>query len=262
MSRVFEISVPAERVRLGADGRGEMVFSVTNRSTVVQRVSADFAPSGATRREWLSLGGEPQRELSAGGTDQFIVNAQVPPGTAPGPYPFRLRVASANNRTSEDYEESPLVQFEMPAGAAAKKKPWWIPVAAAAVLLVVVIGVVLAMRREPGEAPPPPEPPPATQAEVPALVGRSVVDAMLLLQKNGLAPKLLTFISRQNTPNVVLQQDPPAGSKVAPGSQVTLVIAQPPVFIGIPLPPVNVPLSPANRRQLIEFNQRRAGRAP
>src|SRR6185369_3771203 len=146
MARTFEITVPAERVRLGADGRGQMVFSVTNRSNVVQRVSAGFAPSGATRKEWLSLSGEPQRELSAGATDQLIVDAQFPPGTAAGAYPFRLRISSANDRTSEDYDESPLVHFEMPAVATGGTRRWWIPVAAAVLIAVIAVAVILATR--------------------------------------------------------------------------------------------------------------------
>lgn len=263
MSRLFEISVPAERVRLGPDGRGEMVFSVANRSTAVQRVNAGFAPSGATRGEWLSLRGEAQRELSAGATDQFLVQAQFPPGTAAGAYPFRLRVASANDRTSEEYDESPLVHFEMPAVAAAKKKPWWLAAAAAAVLAVVVVAGLLATRER--DVPTPEdaevtntgtvETPPPAQAEVPPLVGKQVVDAMLQLQTRGLVPKLLTFTSRESTPNVVLQQDPESGAKIQPGSQVTLVVAQKPVFVPVALP-TNVNLTPAMRRAITDYNLR------
>lgn len=339
MSRLFEITVPTERVRLSADGRGQMVFSVTNRGSVLQRVSSSFAPSGTTRGEWLSLSGEPQRDLSGGATDQFIVNAQFPPGTPGGAYPFRLRVASANNRTSEDYDESPLVNFEMPAGAG-KKKPWWIAIAAA-VLLVVIAVAFLLFKRDDGPRVPDvtkkeaveairavqsaklgaqlefaadnsvanghvirskpaagesieehgvvlltiaraasgsftlpagdvaqlsdgtaqqltqfltvEEPPPPKQVEVPGVVGKSAVDAMLALQNSKLTAKLLTFVSFQVAPNVVLQQDLAAGSKVAPGSQVTLVIAQQPSFVAIRVRP-EVELNPVMRKALVEFN--------
>lgn len=341
MSRTFEITAPAERVRLGQDGRGQMVFSVTNRSNVVERVTTSFAPSGATRAEWLSLSGEPQRELSAGATDQLIVEAQFPPATPAGAYPFRLRISSANNRTSEEYDESPLVTFEMPAVAMPKKRPWWIFAAAAAVLLVVIVAVILLTKSRGPEVPDvvkkeaveairavqsaklatqlafavdpsvekghvirtdpkagtrvdegssvlltiaretagnfqlqgndttqlsdtaaqqlaqfitagAPPPPPSQEVQVPSLIGQPVVDAMLTLQNTPLNAKLLTFTTASIVPNIVLQQSPLAGTKVAKNSEVTLVLAQPRRFIPIDVRPG---LSPEMMRQIQVFNQ-------
>jgi hypothetical protein len=212
MSRIVDISVPAERVSLGNDGRGQMVFSVTNRTTAVQRVSADFAPSGATRKEWLSLTGEPQRELSAGGTDQFIVNAQLPPGTPAGTYPFRLRVSSANNRTSEEYEESPMVQFEMPAVGSVKKKPWWILAAAAAVLIVVAVTAFL-LTRDRGP-------------RVPDVVKQDAVEAVRAVQAAGLAAELEFAIDASVERGHIIKSAPAAGTTVSEGEKVLLTVSR------------------------------------
>lgn len=348
MNRIFDLTVPAERVRLGKDGRGEIVFSITNRSALLQRVSASLAPSGNTRAEWLSVRGEPDRELAANGTDQFIVAAQFPQGTQAGTYPFRLRVSSANSRSSEDFEESPIVQFEMPQVEDVVIKPrWWIWVAAAALLLVIGVGIVLATRNggsailvpdlkttEAVEAirvlqaqklvtklafaadesvktgqvissePPakrevkksdtvvlniatknqgafvldgddatalsdataaklqeflaaaPPPPPPDTGIDVPSLVGQNVVTGMETLQSRGLFAKLLRITSTQHAANIVLQQDPSVGTKVPPGSVVTLVIAQRPNFFTPILLHEGTKLNPRFRRETLKFNQK------
>jgi beta-lactam-binding protein with PASTA domain len=207
---VYEITVPAERMRLG-DGRGQLVFSVTNRSGVAQQVNADIAPSGETRKEWLALSGESPRTLSAGGTDQFIVAARFPPDTPRGTYPFRLRVSSANSRTSEDAAESPIVYFDA-TGSGTGKSTWWIWVAAAVLLVVAgVVGYLVVGNRGP---------------RMPDVVNKDGIEAIRAVQ----ARKYITHVAFETNPAIaagrVIRTEPPAETRLNEDTSVRLTIAR------------------------------------
>ena len=143
MPRKFTITTPSETVRLGDNGRGNVVFTLTNTSGTLQPVLIRAAPLGNTQAAWLSVQ-QPEREFPSGGAAQVPVSVTVPPGTAAARYPFRLDIVSAQ-RSGEDYEEGPTVSFEV-APTAPPPNRWWIWVAAAALLLVLGIGAWLALR--------------------------------------------------------------------------------------------------------------------
>lgn len=108
MARNFTITTPAETVRPGANGRADMVFTVTNTRTTPDRALVRLCPAGTTRGGWLSVTGESEREFAPGAVRQFTVAAVVPRGTPPGRNPFRLDVLSAQ-RGGEEREEGPTV---------------------------------------------------------------------------------------------------------------------------------------------------------
>lgn len=72
-----------------------------------------------------------------------------------------------------------------------------------------------------------PVPATAKNAKMPALIGLNVAAARTTLQRLELQPAVTPTASKQQ-PGTVLAQSPAAGSKLAPGSTVTLVVAQPP----------------------------------
>jgi hypothetical protein len=74
------------------------------------------------------------------------------------------------------------------------------------------------------------------QVAVPSLAGLSAVQAQGLLRQNQLNYRL-AYRSDPNTPvGDVIETDPPAGTQVAPGSQVTIVISAAPATSAAPSP--------------------------
>jgi hypothetical protein len=143
MAKSFTVTTTAvDTLRADAGGRAEAVFAVTNVSGRPIRGMAKVKALGDTKKEWLSLAGETERDFAAGATQQFTANFAATgtgAGGAPaGKYPFRFDAVSSMN-PDEDFTEGPTVTVEVAgAGApppAAKKFPLWI--------IFVIIGVVL-----------------------------------------------------------------------------------------------------------------------
>ncbi|HEV7238840.1 MAG TPA: hypothetical protein VGQ36_06330, partial [Thermoanaerobaculia bacterium] len=147
MARNFTITTPAETVRVGPDGRGEMLFTVTNVSGIPNRGLAKLAPQGNTNSEWLTLT-DVEREFPVGGVHQFRVAANIPPGTPAGRYTWRFDVVSALKR-GEELDAGPTVAFEIGATEPPKKGiPWWVWLAIAIGALVLAVVLFLAFRKK------------------------------------------------------------------------------------------------------------------
>lgn len=165
MARKFTITTPAETVRVGANGRAEMVFTVTNTRSTPDRALVRAMPLGSTRGEWLSVAGESEREFGPGAVQQFTVAAQVPPGTPPGRYTYRLDVLAAQ-RGGEEREEGPTVAIEVAASEAPKKRSlWWLWIVLGVLLVVGAVVAFLVLR--PDDDKPPTVTPVDPRAEVP-----------------------------------------------------------------------------------------------
>jgi hypothetical protein len=168
MAKSFAITTTATApLKADAKGHTQVVFTVTNTSARPVRGLGKVKPLGDTKREWLRLEGEAERDFAAGATQQFTVNFAGPstpaagkPGAgttestaaAPAPpppppkYPFRLDLVSAQN-PDEDFTEGPVVTVEMmPApvvnGGGSK---WWILILIAAVVLIGIIVLVIVL---------------------------------------------------------------------------------------------------------------------
>ena len=216
MARHFTITTPAETVRVGPDGLGEMTFTVTNVSGAPTRGLGKIVPLGNTKTEWLTLT-EVERDFPVGGVHQFPVAASIPPGTPAGRYTWRLDVVSAA-KSGEGSETGPTVAFEVPASEPKKKGiPWWVWVAIAAVAIVVAVVAFLLLRPEPEE-----------KVKVPKLVGRDLGSAIIALQEQDLIPnmkaKFVSFPTRDV--NRVVDQDPDPDIEVDRGATVTIVVVQ------------------------------------
>ncbi len=144
MPRAFDITAATEQVNLSGEGEGELPFTVSNALRVPVRARATVMVSGEAQREWVSVSGEPERDFSPDGTQQFTVKLQVPKGTKPGRYTFRLLVVNVAN-PDEQYAEGPTVAFFVAEAPEPVKRPfpWWIVALVGGVILIV--GVVVAI---------------------------------------------------------------------------------------------------------------------
>ncbi|HEV2914236.1 MAG TPA: hypothetical protein VGX92_13245, partial [Pyrinomonadaceae bacterium] len=162
MARSFVITTTAtETLRADDQGHAEAVYTVTNTTSRPIRGMARVKALGDTKRDWLDIEGDAERDFAPGATQQFTVNfdarperaapsnadtaagrgaasssssagAAPQPGIKPGKYAFRLDVASAMS-SDEDFTEGPVVTVEVASVAAPVKKSfpvWIIPVIA------------------------------------------------------------------------------------------------------------------------------------
>ena len=250
MARNFTITTPAETVRVGPDGRGEMTFTVTNVSGFPARGLAKIAPLGNTSPEWLTMT-DVEREFPAGGVHQFRVAGAIPPGTPPGRYTWRFDVVTAV-KSGESSDAGPTVAFEVGATEPEKKGiPWWVWVAIAVGVLVLAVVAYLLFKPEP-----PPPPPEIVKVEVPKLVGRYLGSAILALQNAELTALMKPRFVLLPSPNLnrVEDQIPEAGTMVEKGTVVTIVVLQRRGVRPRPKGQDVRELSPAHLRQLERFS--------
>lgn len=224
MARNFTITTPAETVRVGPDGRGEMTFTVTNVSGFPTRGLAKIAALGNTSPEWLTMT-DVEREFPAGGVHQFRVAGAIPPGTPAGRYTWRFDVVTAA-KSGESSDAGPTVAFEVGATEPKKKGiPWWVWLAIAIGAIVIAVVAFLVFRPEP-----PPPPPEVTRVKVPSLKNRDLATAMLTLQKLDLVPRMKPkfVVAPGRNLNRVIDQNPAPGEEVEKGTVVTMVVVQRP----------------------------------
>jgi hypothetical protein len=146
MAKSFAITTIAiDTLKVDDKGHAEAVFTITNATARPVRGMARAKALSDTKREWLSIAGETERDFGGGATEQFTLNFDAP-GASAGKYPFRLDVASALN-PDEDFTEGPTVNVEVAAAAAtpAAKKPFpkWIIFVIIGVVILLIAGVIL-----------------------------------------------------------------------------------------------------------------------
>ena len=214
MARSFAITTTAtDTLQADAQGHAQAVFTVTNSTSRPIRGLAKVKALGDTRRDWLEINGDAERDFAAGATQQFTVNFDARPepaaapaaagtaagtgeaskagetptassasGVKPGKYGFRLDMASSM-KSDEDFTEGPVVTVEVPALAILIKKkfPFWIiPVIA---VVLIALGITLWLLLRPG------------YLYVPNVVGKTVSEATSEIEGNKL--KALVEETRQ-----------------------------------------------------------------
>ena len=247
MAKTFTITTTApDTIKTDAKGHAEAVYTVTNTSSRPVRGMAKAVALDSTRQEWLGVTGEADRDFAAGSTQQFVVTFDAPvaapaPGApkpagaaaTPAPdatgdkYAFRLVVASATN-PDEDFTEGQTIRVETPKARAAgpgKPFPKWIFIPIG-ILALVIIGVVIWLIAK-GKS----EPKPIQVADV---AGVAEADARTSLETgceagNGCLVVTVSQVADNTVPKgKALGTDPVAGTEVAPGSAVTLLISSGP----------------------------------
>ncbi|HYY58703.1 MAG TPA: PASTA domain-containing protein [Pyrinomonadaceae bacterium] len=244
MARSFAITTTAtDTLQADAQGHAQAVFTVTNSTSRPIRGLAKVKALGDTKRDWINIEGEAERDFAAGTTQQFTVNFDAKPepaaapaaagtaagtsaaskagetptassasGVKPGKYSFRLDVASSM-KSDEDFTEGPVVTVEVPALAAPVKKkfPIWIIPVIAVVLIALGLTLWLLLRTK--------------KVEVPSVVGKSVADATSAIEANKLKANVTgTVLTGTVAAGAVVTQDPAGGAKAPEGSMVALVV--------------------------------------
>ncbi len=94
MAKSFTITTTAtDTLKADAKGHAEAVFTVTNATARPVRGMARAKPLGDTKREWLSIAGETERDFGGGATEQFTGDRAAKETTTMGkPLPLQSRV--------------------------------------------------------------------------------------------------------------------------------------------------------------------------
>ena len=114
MARLFDVTTTTDVLTLGADGRGKIVFTVTNTTQKPQRASFKVRALDSGEAGWLKLGGDAERDFTAGFTHQVELALNVPPGTPASKFRVRLDALSVAN-PNDDFTEGPTVGVTVPA---------------------------------------------------------------------------------------------------------------------------------------------------
>lgn len=209
MPRVFAITSATDHILLNADRKGEATFTVTNGSTRTIRAQIKLRSLEEAKGEWLSLAGEAERDFTPGGTQQVVVNVQLPPGTPSSKHSFRVDVISIEN-PDEDYSEGPVVALRMGSPARpARPFPWWILIAALVGLAVISALVYLLIPKK---------------VDVPNVVQMSLEEAKKRIDALGL---VVTEIAQESNEKegTVIDQKPKEGNKIKNGGSIELTVA-------------------------------------
>ncbi|MFP2910484.1 MXAN_6577-like cysteine-rich protein [Pyxidicoccus sp. 3LFB2] len=152
MPREFAITSPSPTLSLGPDGHGEIAFTVSNVTDRAMHAGARLLPAPPLKPEWLSVRGEPLRDMPPGATEVFTVDVHVPPGTPPGPYTFQLVVADVD-LPDERFAEGPTIAVEARAAPLPVKPfPWWWLVVGGLVIVAGALALFFALRGDAPEA--------------------------------------------------------------------------------------------------------------
>jgi PASTA domain len=210
MTSPWVVTTSTDRVSLDLQRRGELTFTVTNSSDAADQVVFEPVPGEGIDRSAVTVD-NPGRPVPGRGSASFLVHLAIPQQAAAGRYELYGQAYSAHLAPEETLGRSGRVVFDVAAPPQPKKRPWWL--LAVAGLVIVVLGVVgfVVLR-------------PSGTAVVPDVVGQPQAAAGDRLDKAGL--KLGTVRHRLDAANdgKVLQQATAAGTKVAKGTGVDVVV--------------------------------------
>lgn len=223
----WQISPGAQRLEL-RDGRGEVVFTVSNPGPVDRRATFEVVGSDQVG-SWFTVS-EPQQVVPLSGSKQFVVVVQPGPKAPAGTHWLAGRVYSADAAPEEDSVVSDRVTFEITAPPEKPKPKWGLwALIAGAVSLVVVVGLVLFLVSRSGE-------PEVTTVAVPDVKSTTRVEAEKLINEAGLVPQLKEEASASVAKDLVISQFPDGGTATK-GTSVTITVSTGRVIV--PPPPLN-----------------------
>lgn len=214
----FTVTAAGEKVKLDAAGTARAQFTVTNISSQTRKGRLLARPRDAAKPEWFAVVGESIRDFAPNAAQQAVVELNVPPGSPPGSYSFRLDAVS-EDAPDEDFTEGPSVAFEIGTPPPPPKPfPWWILIVAGAIVLLIVIGIVVwLLVRDTGPKTTP----------VPSVIGFSAAAAQSTLTNAGFTTKTKSKPVGDPAQNGVVQsQDPAAGTAQTAGTEVTITVGR------------------------------------
>jgi len=210
MNRIFAITAASDSVPTGGDGRGEIIFTVTNRSSSSLLGQVRVRPLGSTKGEWLNIAGQTERNFPPNATQQVVIKVATPPGAPAGKYQFRLDAISVHN-PDDDFTEGPTVNLEVKATEAPKKAFPWLLVAAGAGAVVLIVAVTWWLWPR--------------GVEVPDVVGLDVTEATKNLEDSKFKAEVAREPNSSVGINHVFKQEPEGEANAEAGATVTLFVA-------------------------------------
>jgi hypothetical protein len=238
----FFLTTPTTTITVGTNRHADFAVTVTNVTGRPVRARLRLVPNAPAVVEWFSIAGDAERDYGLGATQSYTVLVDVPGSVPAGTYSVRCDAVTTD--PEEHVTQGPTVALTLNAAPVKKPFPWWIIVVAAAVLLVgTVAGVAIARTGDNTPTPTTASTAPTTAATapttaattspttaattsptelvpVPGVVGRTITAAQSIIRAAGLVPVTEQLGSGLR----VRGQDPRAGQRVAPGSEVTLFI--------------------------------------
>jgi hypothetical protein len=160
VARHFDVTVASSEVVLGEARAARAMFVVTNPGGTEIGGDAIVSPATGASEAWFSVD-RPARPYPPLHSESIEVAIDVPPDAAPGRYGFVLRVLLAGGVPEEDYDDSPVVSFEVaqppapppePPAPPARTFPWLVVVVAVAIGVIVIGGAAFLLSRR-GPAP-------------------------------------------------------------------------------------------------------------
>jgi hypothetical protein len=147
MARYFDITALTTLISLDDQRKGQASFTVTNATTASIRGDAVVMPKSGAKPEWFTID-HPSRHYDPGASEQLTVSIDAGMDATPATYGFQLRVLLGGGVPEEQYDDGPLVKFDVeevptqpPVQQPVKKPfPWWI----VAVIGVIAVLVILA----------------------------------------------------------------------------------------------------------------------
>jgi hypothetical protein len=138
----FTVTAAKKKVKLDRSGAARSSFTVTNTSAQTLKGRLLIRPGAPARPEWFSIVGESVRDFAPNVSAQVVVELNVPAGTTPGSYSFRLDAVS-QVLPDEDFTDGPSVAFEVkPPPQPRKPILPWILIIVGVLVVLIIIGVV------------------------------------------------------------------------------------------------------------------------
>ncbi|MPZ68914.1 MAG: PASTA domain-containing protein [Actinobacteria bacterium] len=208
MARTWAITGPAKTAL--TNGVGEAAFTVTSQTATPMRGLIRIIPEGNATQEMFKVVGESTLDWGANETKQVTVQIDSK-GAAVGSYVYSFAVVSETDPS----ELSDRISSSFDVTAAPVKKPFPVGALIGAIVAVLVIGGVIAFFLTRGGF------------EVPNLEGKSSQEAGELLDQEGLivSKERTLDVDSEEAPGTVLGSEPPAGTKVDEGAEISLIVA-------------------------------------
>lgn len=151
MATYFDITAVATSLTLDEERKGRGSFTVTN--TVDASIGGDavIVPEPGTDASWFNVDG-PSRTYNVDEAEQIAVDITVPADAVPGRYGFRLRVLLGGGVPEEQFDDGPVVSFEVVPEpeplqvepSPGKPFPWWlVAVIGGIAALVIIVGALV-----------------------------------------------------------------------------------------------------------------------
>lgn len=122
MPSYFDITAPTNEVLLDEERKGDISFTVRNRTGADVEARASVVVEPPASADWIEIVGAQKRSFAVNGNQRFLLEVEVPGGTPEGTYIFRLDVASVA-LPDEHYAEGPATSFFVPVSEAPPPPP-------------------------------------------------------------------------------------------------------------------------------------------